>query len=229
MEYLRYVQWITVPIAFVLNILLVHVLLKNAGRAYVLITICGMVMLLSTVVEAAAILGPELFWNRETRKYYWIAELLLESLLYATVIVMCVRRIRQKNANSPLVRWIVLGSLLFVVISAVVVYDPRPNRWLTLVSRNLGFGALVVNLVLWSSLLPDPKKDYMMLKVSGALGVNLAGQALGQSLRHLWEVSRVFAYTGNLILVFTHIMFLYLLWRAFSWVTVARRAPAGAG
>ena len=227
MEYLQYVQWITVPIAFVLNILLIHVLLKNAGRSYVLITICAMVMLLSTVVELAAILGPELLWNRESRRYYWMAELLLESLLFATVILMCVRRIRQKNAHSPLIRWIIIGSLLFVVISAIVVYDPRPNRWLTLVSRNLGVGALLVNLALWSSLLPDPNKDFTMLKVSGALGVNLAGQALGQSLRHLWQVSRLFAYAGNLVLVITHILFLYLLWRAFSFerVDVAKTRP----
>jgi hypothetical protein len=222
-RYLQYVQWVTLPVAAVLNVLLVHALLKRGGQQYVLVTVWAVLTLLTTVVESAGVVGADMTWIN-TAYYYWIPEAVNQFVSFAIIIILCVRRLEQRTARARFGRWLVIGSLVFVIASAALLYDSHPNRWLTALSRNLNFGALLLNVVLWGSLIPDPNRDFTMLKVSGALGVNLAGQAAGQGLRQLWQISRAFAYAGNLVLVLTHLLCLYLLWKDFAVSEV--RAPS---
>ena len=83
---------------------------------------------------------------------------------------------------------------------------------MTRFSRNLGFLAVLLNLVLWAALLKHRRPDQTLLLVSGGMGIQMAGKAIGHALRQL-SPSTVTA--GNLVIVLSHLLCLYIWWQAF--------------
>jgi len=86
------------------------------------------------------------------------------------------------------------------------------NVWMTVLSRDLSFGSAVLDLLLWFLLIAQPKKDPLLLLLSGGLGIQFTGAAIGQSLRQLSPHTEV---AGNLILVLSDLVCLYVWWQTF--------------
>jgi hypothetical protein len=110
--------------------------------------------------------------------------------------------------------------MIFWAASVGPTYNPELNTWMNRVVRNLSFGTAVLNLGLWFVLISTRSGDIRRLVISGALGLQMTGEALGQSFRHLFP-QEVTALTASLFVVGAHFACL-LIW----WQTLWRRPRA---
>jgi hypothetical protein len=88
----------------------------------------------------------------------------------------------------------------------------------TKVGRDLSFVAVLINLALWTLLISRKSKDRELLMVTGALGIQFTGEAIGQSLRQVaagMNRNHWVLLAGNLMLVLPHILRLYIWWETF--------------
>ena len=106
---------------------------------------------------------------------------------------------------------LIAGSVLFAALSLYFTYNHGLDLWMTQFSRNVGFLAVILNLILWAALLKHRRPDQTLLLVSGGMGIQMAGKAIGHSLRQL----RLTVTTGNLVIVLSHLLCLYIWWQAF--------------
>ncbi len=101
---------------------------------------------------------------------------------------------------------------MLCVVSLELYKNRALNTQMTLLARNLGFFATVANLILWALLIRSRHPDRTLLLLSGGLGVEMAGKAIGHSLRTLAPALVGF---GNLIIVLSYLFGLYVWWQAF--------------
>jgi len=94
-----------------------------------------------------------------------------------------------------------------------------PNGvWMALWIRDLNFfGSAVLDLALWALLLRSRSKDSRLLLVSGGLGIQFTGEAIGDSLRSMavQHHSRPLSFTGSLITTLVDLLCVYIIWQAF--------------
>ena len=83
---------------------------------------------------------------------------------------------------------------------------------MTRLTRDLNFCAAILDLGLWALLIGSRKKDYQLLLVTGALGIQFAGGAIGQSLR---DMSPAIVTAASDFTVITSLARVYIWWRAF--------------
>jgi len=103
------------------------------------------------------------------------------------------------------------GSLLF--------HWSNPNlnyRW-TLVARDLNFLSAVLDLALWMTLIANRKRDRYLLMLSGGLGLQFSGEALGQSIRDIAmrSHSKPLSLAGTCLVVISNLICLYVWWQTF--------------
>ncbi|MFB3826036.1 MAG: hypothetical protein ACE15B_04670 [Bryobacteraceae bacterium] len=207
-----------------LELLLIHQLLRGAFRRFPLIFAYVVTLFLTTVVEIAGQTAArhgarEL--ARRVRLYYWINDGILQALIFGVVIALIYRALPPGVRSAGAKRLAVLAGVLTFVLSFLVHHGPRIelNQWMTLVSRDLSFAAAILDLILWTILVVTRRHDRELLALSGALGVQFAGSAVGQSLRTLAMVAlgrnRTVSLIGSLLVVISHLMCLYIWFQTF--------------
>jgi F0F1-type ATP synthase assembly protein I len=92
---------------------------------------------------------------------------------------------------------------------------------MTKLARNLSFCSVILNLALWAVLIKARHTDRRLLLISGGLGVQMAGKAIGHSLR---QVSASTVLAGNLVYVLSHLACMYIWWQAFRHSTVTQES-----
>ena len=81
-------------------------------------------------------------------------------------------------------------------------------------TRDLNFGAAILDMGLWALLIGSQRKDRKLLLVTGALGIQFTGAAIGQALREMSSASSVVTIAGDFV-VLTNLARLYIWWQAF--------------
>ncbi len=227
------VQILASAIGLPLQVLVVAALLRGSWRRFPLLLAFAALELATSLVLAPgaleAMLGlhpPGLpFWIT-----YWTGEVINQLLLYAVVISLLYRaaeRLRSARAARTL---LVLAASLVAGGTFLAHYDPTVVRgvWLTPWFRDLNFTCALMDIVLWSSLVVTRGRDRQVLLLSGGLGVQFAGAALGESLRQMSMQSRShpLAMTGGLIMVATSLFRTYTWWQALRQRQRKETAPA---
>jgi hypothetical protein len=208
-------------------------MLRGPYRRFPLIFIYTTALCLTTVIEVsvrtAALSGaraPVLSW----RVYFWIDNAILNALIFAVVIGLIRQALQRADARAAVRRWLTVGAFLLFALSFLVHAGPlhRLNGWMTLVSRDLSFAAVILDLLLWSTLIASKKKDFHLLMLSGGLGIQFTGDAIGQSLRQLAIAQRSsgLIWTGNVLVVLTGLTCLYVWWRTFSRIPAVSETSA---
>ena len=197
-------------VGLLLQILVVRVMLRGAYRRYGVLFGYTLVLFVTTAIEAAAFFWPRYAAIQSTD--YWIFDSLRQVFLYAVVISLIFSASDHSSKRASFGRLLILGSVLFAALSLYFTYGHVFDRWMTRFSRNVGFLAVILNLVLWATLLKHRRPDQILLLVSGGLGIQMAGKAIGHSLRQL---SRSTVTTGDLVIVLSHLLCLYIWWQAF--------------
>ncbi len=202
-------------LALVLQVFILSAMLRNGVRKYWPLLLYIVSLFLSTAVLMLSMSGSS-GWSRDAFRFFWISEVIQQALVYCTIISFIHQRLSSDTARAPLTRWLIVGAAAILLTILAVHKDPGMSAWMTPASRDLSFVATALNLVLWTVLLRDPKRNQRLLMVSGGLGVQLAGSAIGQGLRVLWEVSKTFATLGNFVGSITYLLSLYIIYRAFA-------------
>jgi len=213
------IVWVLLSsLGITLQVLVIGAMLRGwAGRFRVLFAYL-MVLFLTTVMEAAAFYSPHMY--AQTQSYYWLNDALRQGMIFLVVLSFIGQALDRTASSVALKRALWSGAALFVAASLYFTKGPGINVWMTSFSRNLGFLAVLLNLILWAVLLRYRRNQRLLLAVSGGMGIQMAGKAIGHSLRQLTPGTPE---TGDVILVGTHILCLYVWWTAFR-----RIDPTGA-
>jgi hypothetical protein len=226
-------QWMFIVAGAVVQLLLIAVLVRGSYRTFPFLFAYAVAAFLATAVEVAAILDL-MWWSTYTYKYYWINDLILQSLIMLLVLSLVYQSMQDNPKRPSTIRLLVLGVVIVAAASLAFYWSKPLNERMTDVARNLSFSAVLLNLVLWMSLirrrLPDPR----LLVISGALGIQMAGQAIGHSLRQLAAPRRsvLLVTAGNVMIAASHVMCMYLCWQTLRQHEIAgsraRRTPTEA-
>jgi hypothetical protein len=202
-------QWALWIVGVTLQILVISSLLKGLYKRFPFVFAYTVTLFLTTVIEIAALIN--LADKKGAALYYWVNDLVLQSLVYSIVIMLIYRALTpEKRARAG--RWLIVAAVLVAILSATIHSDDLLSLWMTKLSRDLNFTAAILDLLLWFILIAAKRKDRLLLMISGGLGIQFTGAAIGQSLRQLTPRTTMI---GNLILVFTGFLCLYIWWQAF--------------
>jgi hypothetical protein len=149
----------------------------------------------------------------------------LQALIFA-VVVSLVYHATAKLGSRRIVRASLIGGPILIAGASFLFHFEHgvvAGTWMTPWTRDLSVGSTILDLALWAMLIASREKDRRLLMLSGALGIHFTGEAIGESLRYL---SRSTVFPGNVIIMLTHLLFLYIWWQALR--TAPERRHPGA-
>lgn len=204
-----YVWSTTLVVGVGLQILVIAALLRRGWRRFKGLLAYVVVLLLTTGVDAAAFYGQGIQFTMSGN--YWVDDAVRQFLIFFLVLSL----IRAGMVRDPSLlkrsRLLGFGVAAFSIVSLYATRDAEFGVWMTQLSRNLGFLAVVLNLVLWAVLIQSRQRDRTLLMVSGGMGIQMAGKAIGHSLR---QMSQATVLPGDLTIVVSHLFCLYVWWQA---------------
>src|ERR1035437_6492110 len=150
-------------------------------------------------------------WKQYPFVFAYVLGDFLTSVLVISLIYRAAAHLKTRHI---LLLGVVCGILLFAGITLLIYYTPgiATGRWITPWLRNLNFCAAILDLGLWALLIGAKQKDFRLLMVSGALGIQFTGGAIGQAVRQLSHSS--VQVTGYFISL-SNLVCLYIFWQAF--------------
>lgn len=211
---LKVVQWAFWVIGLGLQILLTVALWQRAGRVFPALFAYILCLLATTTADILAyvVLGKSSYYYRT---YYWSAELVRQSALFALVVSLAMHMLPEGRRTEAFGRMIALGGGLIWIGSVAICYTANLNTWMTTVVRNLSFFTGVLNLLAWFMFARVQPRDTQRLMIAGGLGLQMTGEAIGQAIRQL-NLSRDISLGGSIFIVLTHFLCLFIWWRALS-------------
>jgi hypothetical protein len=207
-----------------LEVLVVSALVRGPYRLFPLVFVYAAATFVTTLVEIppytqSFLTGSAEIWSHAA-KIYWINEWILQVLVFAVVINL----IDQATSGS---RWrrvvragLAAGALLFAGTSFLIHYRPPPVKfgiWMTPWTMNLSFGAAILDMGLWMMLIASRKADRRLLLISGALGLQFTGEAIGEAIRNLSvpKMVEALSLTGSVVAMLADLACLYIWWQTF--------------
>jgi hypothetical protein len=147
-------------------------------------------------------------------RLYWWDERVMQVLVFLLIVSLIYRAVAHLEIRYTLLAGVVCAILVLAGGTFFFYYDPsKPTgRWIVPWLRNLNFCAAMLNLSLWGTLISSPRKDYRLLMLSGALGIQFTGGAVGQAIR---IVSHSSAQLASYSISISNLICLYIFWRAF--------------
>jgi hypothetical protein len=216
------IQSLSWAIWFPLDVLVIAALLRGPYRRFPFVFAYSVAVFFTSVVEVAAYPGyfPGTQFAHTWVRYYWIDETIRQGLLFAIVISLVYLATAAVQARAVVRVFLIAAAALFAAISFFVHYDSHAvmGRWMTLWTRDLSFSSALLDFALWSILLTNRKHDEQLLMLSGGLGIQFAGEAIGQTLRNQFP-SMVLA--GNVIIIAASLACPLVWWHVF------RTSPVG--
>jgi len=200
-----------------LDLMVVAVLLRGEYRRYPIIFLYAVVDLLTTILE----IQPSLAYRSGTlearhrwAQMFWFNEQIMQVLVFLLVISLVYSAAKHLRTHRTLLFGMICGTLVVAAISFWSHYDPNLvlGRYMTPWTRDLNFCAAVLDFGLWALLISSSKKDYKLLLVTSALGIQLTGGAIGQSLRNMSP--GIVAAASDFAMV-TSLTRVFIWWRAF--------------
>ncbi len=152
-------------------------------------------------------------------KWFWWDEILLQPLVFAVVINLIFRATESVRSRRIVRTALISAAALIAGASFLYHYQPQMPHgdWTAFWTRDLTFSSAILDLALWFLLLSSRSKDSQLLMVSGALGIQFTGEAIGESLRSMavQRLSRPLSYTGSFITTLVDLASVYIIWQAF--------------
>jgi hypothetical protein len=201
-----------------LELMVIAVLLRRGEyRRYPFVFLYAVFDFLLTVIEIQPAISrssasPEA--KKQFALMFWVDERIMQVLTFVLVISLVYAATKHLRPRRTLLIGIICGTVLFAAISFWVHYDPTPptGYYMTRWTRDLNFCAAILDLGLWVLLIGSRQKDYKLLLISGGLGIQFAGGAIGQALR---DMSPVIVRIAGDFVVITNLARLYIWWQAF--------------
>ncbi len=203
--------------AISLQILILNAMRGGAWRRYPFVALYVVADLVTNVAE----IQPNIAYDSGSalaKKHwailYWFDERIMQALLFLLVISLIYRASTHLRPRRTLVLTLVCASLLFAGISLFAHFDPNvtTGMWMTRWTRDMNFCAAILDLGLWAMLIRAHEKDYRILMIAGALGMQFTAGAVGQAMR---DISHETVDITSVIMVGANLTCLYIWWQAF--------------
>jgi len=165
-----------------LQCLLVIWMLRGFIRRYSILLVYSGAYLSATLI-GEILLRREGIHSSTYRTFYWGGELVLDLLLFLTVMVLIDQALDGSPVRSRAGPWLAGIATLALCLPFVVLKAPLfSHRWFFGASQILNFGAALLNLALWTALLLRKRRDPRLLGVSLGVGVTVTSAAIGYGL-----------------------------------------------
>ncbi len=224
-------QILALAVGLPLQFLVVAALLRGALRRFPLVLAFSAVELIYALVLTPSALETMRGLHPPGAPYwvtFWFGGAITQLLLYAVVISFLYEAAGRLRSAQVARMLLILVACLVAGGTFLATYDKSLPRglWLTPWFRDLNFACAVMDIVLWTSLLAARDRDRQLMMLSGGLGVQFAGAAIGESLRQMAMQSRShpLALAGGVIIV-TANLFRFLTW----WQALRRRQTEESG
>jgi hypothetical protein len=203
-----------------LELLIIRAMLRGGYRRFPFIFAYIIIDFLTTVVELQPALKYVLGTNTSALvDIFWIIDGVMQLMVYLVVMSLLYQGTAALRSRRMVRVFLIAGAALIAGISFLVHYSVHINvgEWMTPWTRDLNFCAAILDLVLWTLLVTQRKKEPQLLMLSGGLGIQFTGEAIGQSLRDLAirNRSRPLSLAGGVLAVLTNLLFLFIWWQAF--------------
>ena len=219
-------QWAWLIAGLGLQGMVVSAMLRGSYRKYPLIFTYLIFTFLSTVVQLSFkhYLGAA---SREFFQAYWVGDFIGTFL----VLMIIIHLIRMAMTGHPYQRSVYFGLLLGVVATAagsVLLMEAFSRRftlgrWMTEVGRDYYFSAVLLNVILWCTLVRRNHENKQLYLLTSGLGLKLTGAAMGHALR----LAGAPLWLGDGLLIVTYLLSLYVWYVALR--LLPEEAPAGDG
>jgi hypothetical protein len=211
-----WLQWVIFFVSAALQVYVIALLRRGAYKNYPFALVYSVVLLLTSVADALALAGV-LALSKSGQKFFYYRNDAARQFLLFTVVVSLIERAMQASPYRKHVRLALAGLAVLSVFISLTVHAgaPRFVLWMTEVTRDLSFGSVVLTLLLWFLLISSPRKDHQLLMVTGGLGLQFTGEAIGQSLRQLSHHHHGILFLGNMLMSLAHLLRLYVWMEAF--------------
>ena len=222
---MSYFYHLTALAAVFLYLVLLRRLISNAYRDYTILFLYVCILLLTTATDYAFVFKPRPNpFKIDPLILYYIDDFIRQLMVYVIVISLIYRALPGDLRARGFGRWLILAAVAMAAVFVMLLRDPRISRWMTSVVRNLSFLAMFLNLGLWLLLIRRRSRDRRLLALTSGLGLQMAGEAIGQSIRLL---GARFVDFGNVVLVVSHVLCLVVWAHAFGPPPKRRLGPAG--
>ena len=199
-----------------LELMVIAALLRGEYRRYPFMFLYAVVDLLTTILE----IQPAIAYDSRTPDakhqwavMFWVNERIMQVLVFLLVISLVYIATKHLRPRRTMLTGIICGTALVAAISFLAHYDPNlpTGRYMTRWTRDLNFCAVFLDLGLWALLIGSREKDYKLLLITGALGLQFTGGAIGQALR---DMSPAIVTAAGDLTVITNTARLYIWWQA---------------
>lgn len=228
-------QLIFWAIGIPLSVLVIAALLRGGYRLFPVLFVYQIVDFLMTVAGLPTYIAYYFYHDGGAKfrmgQWFWWDEMLMQPLVYA-VVVSLIYRATVKAASRWLVRSALIGGAVLVA-GASFLYHYHPQipmgDWMAFWMRDLTFSSAILDLALWALLLASRVRNLQLLMVSGGLGMQFTGEAIGESLRSMavQHHSHTLSFAGSFVTTVVDLAALYIIWQAFrnfKTVSPAKRA-----
>ena len=199
-----------------------HALLRGWYRRFPFVFAYILVGFLADVIEVPTRIAA--YFNRQVAPhtpatYYWLDEVLLQVLMFALVVNLISSATARLRSRRILRAALIGAPLLIAAVALAVEYRSGVEYgvWITPWLRDLNFSSSMLDLLLWMLLIASQQREYKLLMLSGALGIQFTGEAIGNALRTMAtpRQSRPLSFTGTILFGLADMACLFIWWRAF--------------
>jgi hypothetical protein len=207
----QYVFWMA---SLFLQVLVWSALLHGAWRTYPAVLVYMVCTTVTFTIEIVAgwIIGVS---SKTYALLYYGNEITRQAAMLCVVLSLAVALAPPGRARRTSQRLILVGWGVLWIASLYLLWQPGLRVWMTGAIRNIAFGTAALNLIVWFGLASRPEKDIPRLLIAGGLGVQLAGDALGQAAQQAFSGSYA-AIAGYIIIVVAHLVSLLIWWQALA-------------
>jgi hypothetical protein len=226
------IQLCGLVIGLPLQLLIMGTLLRGGYRRFPFLFVYVVGDFLTTVVEAPSAVGYHRGMQWAALAFpavHWFDVVVMQVLVYAVVMSLIYQATGQLRSRRIVRVSLIAGAILFAGISFLIHRNPALNTgsFMTPWTRDLNFCSAILDLALWALLIAAREKDHRLLLLSGGLGIQFTGGAMGRSIRQLAlrTRSRAMSLTGAVLILLADLVFLYIWWQALRTAPVGKQQP----
>jgi hypothetical protein len=216
-------QLIFWAIGLPLSVLVIAALLRGGYRLFPVLFVYQIVDFLMTVAGLPTYIAFYFYHDGGAKirmaKWFWWDEMLLQPLVYAVVVSLIYRATETARSRGIVRSALIGGAALVAAASYLYHYDPQlpMGDWTAFWTRDLTFSSAILDLALWALLLASRVRNLQLLMVSGGLGMQFTGEAIGESLRSMavQHQSHGLSFAGSFVTTVVDLAALYIIWQAF--------------
>ncbi len=226
------IQLCGLMIGLPLQLLIIGTLLRGGYRRFPFLFAYVVGDFLTTVVDVPSAVGYRRGMQGAAFAFpgvYWFNAVVMQVLVYAVVMSLIYQATGQLRSRRIVRVSLIAGAILFAGISFLIHRNPALNTgsFMAPWTRDLSFCSAILDMALWAMLIASREKDHRLLLLSGGLGIQFTGEAIGTSIVQLAlrTRSRALSFSGGVVMMLADLMFLYIWWQALRTAPV-RRQPS---